>query len=186
MRVKVTERSALVEVAASTQQLRSHAGLVLVRELWDRLGVAELVEAVTVKKRERGYSPAQAILGLCETLIAGGECLDDGALLRGDSAQATLRGHSVPEATTLGRFLRRFTLGQIGQLNGALEGLFARVRPLLEREQLTLDLDATVCRASRSGRLAAGDAWHLCGQGRLASLALLRRRDGRVAACEAA
>ena len=33
MRVKVTERSALVQVAASTQQLTSHAGLVLVREL---------------------------------------------------------------------------------------------------------------------------------------------------------
>ena len=35
--VKVTERSAMVEVAASTQQLTSHAGLVLVRELAGRL-----------------------------------------------------------------------------------------------------------------------------------------------------
>ena len=33
LRVKVTERSALVQVAASTQQLTSHAGLLLVREL---------------------------------------------------------------------------------------------------------------------------------------------------------
>ncbi len=97
MRVKVTERSALVQVAASTQQLTSHAGLVLVRELADRLGVGELLDRLTVKKRQRGYSSAQAILGLCETLIVGGECLDDVALLRADSAQERLRGHGLPE-----------------------------------------------------------------------------------------
>ena len=62
----------MVLVAASTQQLTSHGGLVLVRELASRLGVGELLDRVTVKKRGRGYSPAQAILGLCETLIAGG------------------------------------------------------------------------------------------------------------------
>ena len=65
------------------------------------------------------------------------------ALLRGDSAQELLRGHGLPEATTLGRFLRRFSLGHIGQLNRALEELFARVHPLLDRETVTLDLDAT-------------------------------------------
>ena len=91
MRVKVTERSALVRVAASTQQLTSQAGLVLVRELAGRLGVGVLLDRVSVKKRRRGCSPAQAIVGLCETLIAGGECLDDVALLRGDSAQELLR-----------------------------------------------------------------------------------------------
>ncbi|HLK24605.1 MAG TPA: IS1380 family transposase [Caulobacteraceae bacterium] len=141
--MKVTERSALVRVAASTQQLTSHGGLVLVRELAGRLGVGELLDRVTVKKRRRGYSPAQAILGLCETLIAGGECLDDVALLRADSAQELLRGHGLPEPTTLGRFLRRFSLGHIGQLNRALDELFARVHPLLDRETVTLDLDAT-------------------------------------------
>src|SRR5436309_7208691 len=141
--MKVTERSVLVRVAASTQQLTAHAGLVLVRELAGRLGVGELLDRVTVKKRSRGYSPSQAILGLCETLIAGGECLDDIALLRGDSAQELLRGHGLPEPTTLGRFLRRFTLGHLGQLNRALDELFARVHPLLERETVTLDLDAS-------------------------------------------
>ena len=67
MRVKVTERSALVQIAASTQQITAHAGLVLVRELADRLGLAELLDAITVKRRRRGYSPAQAILGLSTT-----------------------------------------------------------------------------------------------------------------------
>src|SRR5436190_15590388 len=54
-----------------------------------------------------------------------------------------LRGHGLPEPTTLGRFLRRFSLGHIGQLNRALDELFARVHPLVGRETVTLDLDAT-------------------------------------------
>ena len=71
--VKVAGRSALVQIAPSTQQITAHAGLVLVRELADRLGLAELLDEITVKERRRGYTPAQAGLALCETLIAGGE-----------------------------------------------------------------------------------------------------------------
>jgi hypothetical protein len=192
LRVKVTERSALVRVAASTQQLTSHAGLVLVRELAGRLGVGGLLDRVTVKKRSRGYSPAQAILGLCETLIAGGECLDDVALLRADSAQELLRGHGLPEATTLGRFLRRFSLGHIGQLNRALDELFARVHPLLERETVTLDLDATYIehhgpvgsRQGTRGTYKGKVCWHplLCFVGETGEWLHTKLRNGHAAA----
>jgi hypothetical protein len=116
--VKLAGRSALVQVAPSRQAITAHAGLVLVRELAGVLGVAGLLDAVTVKKRARGYSPSQQALALCETLIAGGECLDDAALLRADAAQQQLRGHSVPDPTTLGRFLASFSLGHIRQLDG--------------------------------------------------------------------
>ncbi len=192
MRVKVTERSALVRVAASTQQLTSHAGLVLVRELAGRLGVGELLDCVTVKKRRRGYSPAQAILGLCETLIAGGECLDDVALLRSDSAQELLRGHGLPEPTTLGRFLRRFSLGHIGQLNRALDEVFARVQPLLGRESVTLDLDATYIehhgpvgsRQGTRGTYKGEVCWHplLCFVGETGEWLHAKLRNGHAAA----
>ncbi len=192
MKVKVTERSALVQVAASTQQLTAHAGLVLVRELAARLGVGALLDRLTVKKRQRGYSPAQAILGLCETLIAGGECLDDVALLRSDSAQELLRGHGLPEPTTLGRFLRRFTLGHIGQLNQVLDELFARVHPLLERETLTLDLDASYVehhgpvgsRQGTRGVYTGKVAWHplLCFVGETGEWLHAKLRNGHAAA----
>ena len=144
MRVKLAGRSALVQIAPSSQEITAHAGLVLVRELTSVLGVAELLDQMTVKKRARGYSPAQQALALCETLIAGGECLDDAALLRADGAQEQLRGHAIPDPTTLGRFLASFNLGHIRQFERALEQLFARVHPLLERETVTLDLDATL------------------------------------------
>jgi hypothetical protein len=168
LRVKLAGRSALVEVAFSSQQITAHAGLVLVGELSSALGVAELLDRVTVKKRARGYSPAEQALALCETLIAGGECLDDAALLRADGAQEQLRGHAVPDPTTLGRFLASFNLGHIRQFERALEQLFARVHPLLERETVTLDLDATLVehhgpagsRQGTRGTYTGKIAWH--------------------------
>jgi hypothetical protein len=166
--VKLAGRSALVEVAPSSQQMTAHAGLVLVRELTGVLGVAELLDQVTVKKRARGYSPAQQALALCETLIAGGECLDDAALLRADAAQEQLRGHAVPDPTRLGRFLASFNLGHIRQFERALEQLFARVHPLLDRDTVTLDLDATLVehhgpagsRQGTRGTYTGKIAWH--------------------------
>ncbi len=148
--------------------ITAHAGLVLVRALSERLGVAELLDRVTVKQRRRGYTPAQAMLALCETLIAGGECLDDVGLLRSDGAQRTLRGHGLPDPSTLGRFLRRFTHGHIGQLNRCFDELFARVHPLLERARATLDLDSTLVehhgpvgsRQGARGTYAGKVAWH--------------------------
>ena len=181
-----------MRIAASSQQITAHAGLVLVRELAARLGVGELLDCVTVKKRRRGYSPAQAILALCETLIAGGECLDDVALLRGDSAQELLRGHGLPEPTTLGRFLRRFSLGHIGQLNRALEELFARVHPLVGRETVTLDLDATYVehhgpvgsRQGTRGTYKGKVAWHplLCFVGETGEWLHAKLRNGHAGA----
>jgi hypothetical protein len=168
LKVKVTGRSALVQVAPSSQQITAHAGLLLVRELADQLGLPKLLDSITVKKRKRGYSPAQQALALCETLIAGGECLEDAALLRADSAQQQLRGHAVPDPTTLGRFLASFNLGHVHQLNRALDRLFARVGVLLEREQATLDLDSTLVehhgpvgsRQGTRGTYAGKVAWH--------------------------
>jgi Transposase DDE domain group 1 len=168
LRVKLAGRSALVRIAASSQQVTAYAGLVLVRELAGALGVAELVDGVTVKKRARGYSPSQQVLALCETLIVGGECLDDAALLRADRAQERLRGHSVPDPTTLGRFLSSFNLGHLRQFERALDELFARVHPLLDRDTVTLDLDATLVehhgpvgsRQGTRGTYTGKIAWH--------------------------
>ncbi len=192
MKVKVTERSELVQVVRSTQRVTAQAGLVLVRELAERLGVGELLDRLTVKQRRRGYSPAQAILSLCETLIAGGECLDDVALLRADSAQELLRGHGLPEPTTLGRFLRRFTLGHLGQFNRALDQLFARVHPLLERETVTLDLDASYVehhgpvgsRQGTRGVYTGKVAWHplLCFVGETGEWLHAKLRNGHAGA----
>lgn len=192
MKVKVTERSALVQIAPSTQQITAHAGLVLVRELAEALAVPALLDGVTVKKRRRGYSAGQQALALCETLIAGGECLDDAALLRGDAAQEQLRGHAVPDPTTLGRFLASFNLGHVRQFDRALEELFGRVHPLLDRTKVTLDLDATLVehhgpagsRQGTRGTYTGKVAWHplLCFVGETGEWLHGKLRNGHAAA----
>jgi hypothetical protein len=169
LKVKVTAGPARVEVRRSSQEVTAHAGLVLVRELAARLGVGELLDRLTVKRRRRGFSPGQAVMAIVETLAAGGDCLDDSKLVRADRAQERLRGHALPEATTLGRFLRRFNIGHIGQLNLVLDALFERVHPLLERgDQITLDIDASYVethgpegsRQGARGTYAGKVCWH--------------------------
>ena len=169
MGVKVTAGPARVEVRRSSQEITAHAGLVLVRELAATLGLRELLDRLTVKRRRRGFSPAQAVMAIVETLAAGGDCLDDSKLLRADRAQERLRGHALPEATTLGRFLRRFNIGHIGQLNLALDALFERVHPLVERGgEVTLDIDASYVethgpegsRQGARGTYAGKVCWH--------------------------
>jgi Transposase DDE domain group 1 len=191
LKVKLAGRSALVQIAPSTQQMTAHAGLLLVRELAEKLGVGELLDRVTVKKRARGYSPSQQALALCETLIAGGECLDDAALLRADAAQEQLRGHPVPDPTTLGRFLASFNLGHLRQLDRALDELFARLHPLLGRETVTLDLDATLVehhgpagsRQGTRGTYTGKIAWHplLCFVGETGEWLHGKLRNGHAA-----
>jgi hypothetical protein len=167
--VKVTAGPARVEVVRSSQGITAHSGLVLVRELAVRLGVCELLDRLTVKRRRRGFSPAQAVMAIVETLAAGGNCLEDSKLLRADSAQERLRGHALPDPTTLGRFLRRFNIGHIAQLNLALDALFARVHPLVERGgEVTLDIDASYVethgpqgsRQGARGTYAGKVCWH--------------------------
>jgi hypothetical protein len=192
LKVKLAGRSALVGIAPSAQQMTAHAGLVLVRELAVALGVSGLLDRVTVKTRARGYSPAQQVLSVCERLIAGGECLDGAALLRVDAAQEQLRGHPVPDPTTLGRFLASFSLGHLCQFDRALDELFARVHPLIGRETVTLDLDATLIehhgsvgsRPGTRGTYTGKIAWHplLCVVGETGEWLHGKLRNGHAAA----
>lgn len=169
MGVKVTRGAARVEVRRSSQEITAHAGLVLVRELAARLGLQGLLDGLTVKRRRRGFSPAQAVLAIVETLVAGGDCLEDSRLLGADGAQERLRGHGLPDPTTLGRFLRRFNIGHIAQLNLVLDALFERVHPLVERGgEVTLDIDASYVethgpegsRQGTRGTYAGRVCWH--------------------------
>ena len=57
---------------------------------------------------------------MTEALALGAKCLDDLDVARGDRAQEAMRGFGVPPPQTASRFLRRFCLGHIGQLNKAL------------------------------------------------------------------
>jgi hypothetical protein len=91
----------------------------------------------------------------------GPDALDDLEVARGDQSQEAMRGFAVPPPQTAGRFLRRFCLGHIGQLNKALRQVLLRALSLVGLgEVLTLDFDSTYIR-SRSSRRQGADATYL-------------------------
>src|SRR5581483_6443583 len=83
-------------------------------------------------------------------------CLDDLAMARADAAQTQLRGFAVAAPQTAGRWLRRFTLGHIGQLDNALAQVQRNAFVASGVREVTLDFDATYL-FSRSKRRQGAD-----------------------------
>ena len=80
---------------------------------------------------------------MAESIALGARCLDDLAVTRADAAQSMFRGHEVPAPQTAGTWLRRFTLGHIGQLNKALEIVQRNALGASGATEVTLDFDST-------------------------------------------
>lgn len=136
--------------------LASHAGIVLIKEMVDRLQIAELIDQeLKVKERERGYPESESVLALCWNLILGGEHLSDLNLLRGDPGTQQLLGvDSVIAPTTAGEFLRKFDIGDIHNLQRLLRLMSERVRPWQMCDTCTIDLDASIyeqCTKAKEG-----------------------------------
>lgn len=124
----------------------SHAGMLLVKEFADQLGVADLLnQQLKVKQRHRGYSEAEAVLGLVYNSVIGGDCLSDLEVLRGDPGTKELISmQEVIAPTTAGEHLRKFDIGSIHDLQRVNQLLQQQVRPLQQSEVCTLDLDSSI------------------------------------------
>src|SRR5712692_3108433 len=84
-RHKVVGKVGKFNICFRPEQLTSHAGVVLLHDFAQRLGVAEVLdEELGVKARERGYPESEAIGGLLSNTIVGGRGLSDLEVLRGD------------------------------------------------------------------------------------------------------
>lgn len=137
-------------------KLTAHAGIVLLRDFIERLGVPPLLDAeIQVKARERGYPESENILSLCWNSLLGGACLSDLQVLRGDPALPELLGVSAILApTTAGEFLRAFDLGDLMDLQRVNRLVAARVRPYQKSTRLTIDLDPSLyaqCSTAKQG-----------------------------------
>jgi Transposase DDE domain group 1 len=146
MNVNVMGKASGFNVCFEEVTLSNHAGIVLLRELADRLGVAELLDAeLHVKERKRGYCESDSILSLCWNLILGGDCLSDLNVLRGDPGTRQLLGvETILAPTTAGEFLRKFDLGNLTRLRNLLAELATRVRPWQQSDVVTLDMDSSL------------------------------------------
>jgi len=79
----VIGQAANFNICFQSTTLSSHAGVVLIKDFSERLGVPLMLQSLRVKRRARGYNEAESILGLCWNAILGGDCLLDLNVLRG-------------------------------------------------------------------------------------------------------
>ena len=158
----VAGRIANFNVCFRSDCLSSHAGLVLVKDFVDRLGVASLINAeVQVKQRRRGYSEAEAVLGLVYNLLAGGDCLSDLNVLRGDPGTRHLLGvEQVIAPTTAGEHLRKFRIGDIHDLHRTNRLLQERVRAEQDTRVCTIDADSSMYEQASSGKEGSCTAYN--------------------------
>jgi hypothetical protein len=157
-----------VEVVERADTVTGRAGLPLVLETMRALGLDRAIaQHVQVRERQSGYTETEKIEALVLLLAAGGDCLDDIALLQADAGLRRLLGRRFPSADTLRHFLYAFhdealiaqaqarrppdRVAYIPAENAALQGL-ARVNTALlhrvaaqgQNTTATLDHDATL------------------------------------------
>jgi len=142
--------------------LSNHAGLVLLQDFVEGLGVGELLdEELKVKQRERGHQESEAVLGLSYNLIAGGGCLLDLNVLRGDvGTQQVIGLERVLAPSTAGEFLRKFDIGDIYDLNRFHQRLQERMRPQQDLECCTLDVDSSIYEQASTRKQGSSKAYN--------------------------
>ena len=91
-------------------------------------------------------------------MVAGASCIDDADVLR-SGATASVLSHRVMAPSTLGTFLRRFTFGNVRQLDRVAELLMTRAWSLGAgpgEAPMTIDIDSPFCEVHGSQKEGAG------------------------------
>jgi hypothetical protein len=142
------------------ERLTSHAGVVLLQDFAQRLGVAQVLdEELRVKTRERGYPESEAVGSLVSNTLLGGTCLSDLEGLRGDEGTQELVGvERVLAPPTAGEFLRKVDLGDVHDLQRGHLRLQERGRPHQTATTCTIDLDSSIYEQASSHKAGATKA----------------------------
>jgi len=161
-RHKVVGKVGKFNICFRPERLTSHAGVVLLHDFAQRLGVGGVLEEeLRVKTRERGYGEGPAIGSLVYNLVLGGEHLSDLEVLRGDAGTQELMGvESVLAPTTAGEFLRKFDIGDVQDLQRVHLRLQQRVRPQQTSSTCTLDLDSSIYEQASTHKEGSSKAYN--------------------------
>ena len=157
-----------VETVPEGAGLTSRAGLPLVLETMRALRLDRAItQHIHLRERQSGYTETEKVEALVLLLAAGGDCLDDIAVLQADGGLRRLLGRRFPSADTLRHFLYAChddrllaaaqaarPAGQVAYIPGetaALQGLACVNTALVHRvaapgksTTATLDHDATL------------------------------------------
>jgi Transposase DDE domain group 1 len=137
-----------VHVAFDDQRMVANAGLLLPATLADRLGIEQAADQlINLGQRPGAARPGRKVLTVVHGLLAGGDSIDDVEMLRA-GATASMLGHRVMAASTVGTFLRAFTFGHVRQLDRLAETTLARAWAAGAgpgNGALVIDADSTIC-----------------------------------------
>ena len=134
-----------MRVRHSAQNLTDGGGLVLVRKLFDRLGLGGRIDCRAGK--EKGFfRPSLMVEVWMVLLLYGGRVMDDLPLLDCRGVRRIFGWTRVPDPTTFGRWLRRASKRMVPLLDKVLWTMVRRRWALAGRvpKKLTLLLDSTV------------------------------------------
>ena len=157
--VKPTARFGTVEVTADGEGLVSHAGVALLVELADRVGLTAAMSEAMAETRERrsAHDPGRVLRDVAVMLADGGDCVTDLDAYRG---QERLFGERASETTTH-RVLKSVQERSLDRIRAARAVARARAWDAGARpEMITLDIDATLLSAHSDKELAAGTYKH--------------------------
>lgn len=139
-----------IKLEASEERLSSLAGLVVLEEMAQALGLWEMIDERFPAPGTRGYKASEVIKPLVWMLTAGGRSLEHVRELRAEQEVLSKFGlKRLPDAGTIGDWLRR---------QGAKGGItaVARINKRLisqyltkQGEELRLDVDATIIEADK-------------------------------------
>jgi hypothetical protein len=153
-RPHVQGSAAPLRLRHSAGDLTDGAGLLLVRRLWDRLGLGERLDAET-SWLSGDYRPSLLVELWVVLLLYGGGRMEDLRLLRGRGIRRLFGWQRVPDPTTFGRFLRRGGVRLAEQLDVLLwQAVRARWAATAVPRSVMLVLDSTV--VQRYGLKQAG------------------------------
>jgi hypothetical protein len=157
--VKPAARLRTVEVTADGEGLVSHAGVALLVELADRVGLTAALSGALAESRERrsAHDPGRVLRDVAVMLADGGDCVTDIDAYRG---QERLLGARASETTTH-RVLKSIDDALLARVRTARAAARARVWDAGARpESITLDIDATLLTAHSEKERAAGNYKH--------------------------
>ncbi len=136
------------EITFDDDRAVANAGVLLTATLAERLGLEQLVDdAVDLGAIAGAARPGRKVMTLVQSMVLGGDCIDDAEVLRSGDTEAVLP-HRPMAPSTLGTFLRSFTFGHVRQLDRVLGIALARAWAAgagPEDRPMTIDLDSTVC-----------------------------------------
>jgi hypothetical protein len=130
-------------------QAISNGGIGNIHQLALRTGlIDEIDRRIKLLKRHLPYHESDHVLNIAYNYLAGGSCLQDIELLRNDEAWLNALGaHIIPDPTTSGDFLRRFSQESICEfleVKNAVRSKIWQQQPKSFRREAIINVDGTI------------------------------------------